>query len=444
MYVKSQYKQETVMNILIIGGTGELGQWFTRFFQRLNHEVTVWGKSGRIEIAEELGAAYARDLDAAISRSDIVVISVPIDVTEDTIRTVAPKMNRGSLLMDVTSIKKRPLAAMEAFAPDGVEAIGTHPMFGPSISGIRGQTVMITPSNRCERWLPVILDLFEGEGANVEIVDADTHDRVMAVVQGLTHFAYISIGSTLRSLDFDVSESRRFMSPVYEIMLDFVGRILGQNPHLYAMIQINNPSVAEVHEAFITECIRLSEMIREHSAQNFILLMKRAASHFGDTESALRRSDKLINAKIAEFEELVQSIGSERAVLHLHSGVTHVGIIAKVTPRTIVMREGVKSVELKIENIRLLNDSELYNWKLTNLRRFKRDISVILPDRSDPSVVRNVISTVDGVVGADVIDRYEPKQSATFRIEILEDCDPDDVETRAEKLLLGIGCVRRG
>ncbi|MEA1945639.1 MAG: prephenate dehydrogenase [Euryarchaeota archaeon] len=432
------------MNILIIGGTGELGQWFTRFFQRLNHEVTVWGRSGRTEIAEELGAEYAHDLDAAISRSDIVAILVPIDVTEDTIRKIAPKMNRGSLLMDMTSIKKKPLAAMEAFAPDGVEVIGTHPMFGPSISDIRGQTVMITPSNRCESWLPVILDLFEGEGASVEVVDADTHDQAMAVVQGLTHFAYISIGSTLENLDFDVSESRRFMSPVYEIMLDFVGRILGQNPHLYAMIQMNNPRVAEVHEAFIAECIRLSELVRENSVQDFIDLMKKAASHFGDTESALRRSDKLINSKIAEFEELVQSIGMQKAVLHLRSGVTHVGSIAKVTPRTIVMREGVRSVELKIENIRLLNDSGLYNWKLTNLRGFKRDISVILPDRADPSVVCDVISTIDGVVGAEVIDRYEPKQSATFRIEILGDCNPDEVETMAEELLSGIGCVRRG
>jgi len=202
------------MKILIIGGTGELGQWFTRFFQRLHHTVVVWGKSGKVEIAEALGAMYAHDLDAAIHESDIVVISVPIDVTEDTIEEIAPKMNRGSLLMDMTSIKKIPLDAMERCAPDGVEVIGTHPMFGPSIPDISGQTVMVTPSNRCERWLPILTDLFEREGANVEIVDADTHDRVMAVVQGLTHFAYLSIGSTLRSLDFEVSLSRRFMSPV--------------------------------------------------------------------------------------------------------------------------------------------------------------------------------------------------------------------------------------
>ena len=434
------------MKILIIGGTGELGQWFTRFFSRLGHEVAVRGRSGRVDIAQRLGARYAHDLDRAIRESDIVVISVPIDATEATIEEIAPKMVSGSLLMDMTSIKKSPLDAMERFAPDGVEVIGTHPMFGPSIPDIRGQTVMITPSSRCGRWLPAIIDLFEGEGANVEIVEAGMHDRVMAVVQGLTHFAYISIGSTFRSLDFEVSESRRFMSPVYEIMLDFVGRILGQNPHLYAMIQTNNPAVAEVREAFIAECVHLSELVSSNSVDEFYDLMKNAASHFGDTESALKRSDKLINAKIAEIEEMIRSIGCEKAVLHLRSGVTHVGIITKVTPRTVIMEEGRKSVELKIENIRLLSDSELYDWKLANLRRSERDISVILPDRADPSVVCGVITGMggDGVVGADVIDRYEPKRSATFRIEILGDHDPDEVESRIEAVLAGIGCVRRG
>ncbi len=432
------------MKILIIGGTGELGQWFTKFFQRLGNDVTVWGKSGKIEIAEALGANYAHDLDKVICESDVVVISVLIDVTEATIKEIAPKMTRGSLLMDVTSIKKIPLAAMERFAPDSVEVIGTHPMFGPSIPEIRGQTVIVTPSGRCERWLPIVVDLFEGEGANVEIVDADTHDRTMAVVQGLTHFAYLSIGSTFKSLGFGVSESRRFMSPVYEIMLDFVGRILGQNPNLYAMIQMKNPEVAEVHEAFISECTRLSGIIEENSLSEFTATMKSAASHFGDTESALRRSDKLINAKIAELEDLIRSIGSESAVMHLRSGVVHLGIITKVAPRTILMEEGRKTVELKIENIRLFTDSELHDWKLKNLHRLRRDISVVIPDNADASVLCDVVSKIDGVISADVIDRYEPRKSATFRIEILGDRDPDRVENGIEAVLTGVGCVRRG
>ncbi len=59
-------------------------------------------------------------------------------------------------------------------------------------------------------------------------------------------------------------------------------------------------------------------------------------------------------------------------------------------------------------------------------------------------MICDVISRCDGVVRADVIDRYEPRQSATFQVEILGDCDLDSVEGGIEAVLSGIGCVRRG
>jgi prephenate dehydrogenase len=52
-------------------------------------------------------------------------------------------------------------------------------------------------------------------------------------------------------------------------MLDFVGRILGQNPYLYAMIQMENPEVIKVHDAFLEECHNTSEMIKKHDLEGF-------------------------------------------------------------------------------------------------------------------------------------------------------------------------------
>ena len=228
------------MKILIIGGTGETGRWFAKFYKKHGFDVVLWGVNRRKDIAQELGVRFADDLDGEIETSDIVTISVPINITEKTIGDIAPKMRSGSLLMDITSIKKGPVEAMVKHAPAGVEVLGTHPMFGPSIPDIRGQTVIFTPiEGRSSRWLPIIRRLYEESGANIEVMDVARHDRMMAVVQGLTHFAYISIGSVFRELEFDVGDSRRFMSPMYEIMLDLVGRILAQNPYLYAIIQMN-------------------------------------------------------------------------------------------------------------------------------------------------------------------------------------------------------------
>ena len=437
------------MKMLIIGGTGETGQWFTRFFKEHGYEVTVWGSSHRIEVAEHMGVEFAYDLDNAISESDVVVISVPIDVTPKVIAETAPKMRAGSLLMDLTSLKVKPLEMMMKYAPEDVEILGTHPMFGPSIPSMHGQIVIMTPvHDRCEKWFPVIRSLFEESGANIEIIGAKEHDRFVSVVQGLTHYTYITIGTTFKKLDFNVNESRRFMSPVYEIMVDFVGRILDQNPYLYALIQMENPEVLKVHEAFSEECTILSKMVREHDMESFVQKMKAAAAHFGDTVSALRRSDKLINSKINDFDELVRSIGKECGLVHTYSGVIHVGTIEKVTPREIILLSGSRIISLKIENVSMLSDNDLREWKIKNLRCPGRDISVLIPVGSNPETLLGIIATDERIVAAEIIDIYagikgKKQLSVTYRIRIMGDESPNDVQDDIIRLMCGLGCELR-
>lgn len=292
-----------MVSILILGGTGQTGSWFARYFKEKGFDVAIWGPSGRVEVAESLGVRYAWEMMAEVKRSDIVLVSVLIDKTEEMIRQVAPHMRPGSLIMDVTSIKSEPVKAMAAYAAEGVEVLGTHPMFGPTMPGLRGQTIILTPGpGRTGKWLSVMQSLFQSDGAHVEVLDAEDHDQIMAVVQALTHFAYIGIGAALRALDFDVERSRRFMSPVYEIMLDFVGRILDQDPELYASIQ-KNPKATAVRQTFIAECMRLSEKADSGDNQGFKKIMAEAARHYGKTHEALVRSDGVINARIREKEK---------------------------------------------------------------------------------------------------------------------------------------------
>jgi len=435
------------MKMLIIGGTGDTGQWFVKFFQSRGFDVHVWGKNHRLDIAKKLNVPFAEYLDETIRTSDIVMISVPINRTEDMIAQTAPKMKSRSLLMDVTSIKMGAVAAMEKYTPGDVEFLGTHPMFGPGISDIRGQTVILTPTTRCKHWLPLIKKIYADSGAHIEIITPKEHDEIMRVVQGLTHFAYISIGTTLEAINFDVAKSRRFMSPVYEIMLDFVGRILAQNPYLYAMIQ-TNPQVNDLHDIYIAQCSQLSDLIKRGDVEGFVQKMKLAAVHFSNTESAQRRSDKLIHNKIVEYETLIQQTGRHCAVKHLYTNKIHTGTLTGVTPLTITLQKNKKRTTLKIENIKLLRDEEYLQWKKEHIPYVIKDISVYVPEGSNPNIIKQIIQQAypDIINNTEIIDTYQrqdrDKHSITYRIIMIAENHKQTMQQIAE-LLEGIGCTLR-
>jgi prephenate dehydrogenase len=412
-----------VLKAAIVGGYGEMGRWFERFLVERKIDVVLAGRSSNTRYADY----------------DLVIIAVPVDVTCDVIAQVAPQMKAGAVLFDITSVKTNPVKQMLISAPPSVELVSIHPLFGPSMPDMEGQTVIVTPV-RGERGKRILIDLFENAGAHVEELSAEEHDHVMSVIQGLTHFGYIATGATLEALRFDVKRSRRFMSPVYEIFIDFIGRILGQNPALYASIQMNTDR--SVREAFLTQCAALIDIINANDSAAFIATMKRAAKHFGDTEPALKRSNKLIMANIKEVEDFKRSIGSTRGLRNVYTGAVHIGVIKSASPRKIAVKEGSKDVILKTENVQLMSDEEVSRYRLARGKRY-RDFSAVFPPGVNPEIIARVLSTVDGVTAVSVIDHYAPQSSYTFRVSTYVDGDVERLHRDVTELLVGIGCKIR-
>lgn len=294
---------------LVVGGAGAMGRWCAGFLKQAGFEVAISSRGDASEAAEAMGVVQVPAEDAG--DFDIVVLSVPIDAIEGTAARVAPRMREGSLLMDLSSLKKGPMAAMLRHAPGGVEVIGAHPLFGPDTDTLSGRNVVLVPSDRSGRWLPIIRGQFENAGADVTIATAEEHDAKMAVVQGLTHFMYIAWGSALERLGVRQDELQAFQTPVYGITREMAGRVLSQSPELCALIQAGE-DVRAVRAAFLDACRDLSEKADSGDVQGLIDAFRSAAAHYGDTAGARVRSERLL--RLARETTLArEASGAERA-----------------------------------------------------------------------------------------------------------------------------------
>jgi len=268
------------ITIGIIGGTGKLGQWFKKFFEKNNCEVLIASRSTKLKPKE------------CAARCDVVVVCVPINVTVDVIKEIGPFVREDALLMDFTSLKKGPVEAMLKYSKAAV--IGTHPVFGPSVKTIKNQTVVLCPS-RPRKWLKWLRGILERNGALVRIITPEKHDKVMSIVQGIVHFSTISLAHALKNLGIDVHESLHYTSPIYKVRMDMVGRLLNQDPCLYADIEILNPENKKAIAEYMKSSKKLMDIIKKQDKEGFVKFFKEGAEFLGDfKEEATEYSDYLI------------------------------------------------------------------------------------------------------------------------------------------------------
>jgi prephenate dehydrogenase len=123
-----------------------------------------------------------------VARQDIVLLALPFRHLQSVAREIAPHLRPGSIVVDVCSIKTKPLSILEEELPPTINIIGMHPLFGPQSSrdGIKGLRIALCPVRGSKG---PIVERFLRRELELEVIrmTAEQHDRQMAYVQGLTH-----------------------------------------------------------------------------------------------------------------------------------------------------------------------------------------------------------------------------------------------------------------
>jgi len=269
-----------IRKIVIVGGKGKLGALFGRYLTLSGYTV------------QALGSQDWAQAETILAGADVVIVSVPIVKTVETIERLKPYLTENMLLTDLTSVKRAPLAKMLEVHRGAV--VGLHPMFGPDIASMAKQVVVCCEGRDAARyqWL---LDQIRIWGATIYQADAAEHDRSMTYVQALRHFATFANGLHLSKQPVQLSQLLALSSPIYRLELAMIGRLFAQDGALYADIIMDKPENLAVIESLQQSYAESLAFFENGDKQGFIDCFNRVRQWFGDySQQFLNESRQLL------------------------------------------------------------------------------------------------------------------------------------------------------
>jgi prephenate dehydrogenase len=141
-------------------------------------------------------------------------LCVPISTIAANLKRIAPLLKKGTVVIDVCSVKVQPVEWMTTHLPDFVSILPTHPMFGPdsAATSLMGRKIVLCKG----RITPQVYAKIKGwlESKNLVIIEttAEDHDRKIAKSLSLTHFVGRSLAQWgAVELDIDTEGYNRLM-----------------------------------------------------------------------------------------------------------------------------------------------------------------------------------------------------------------------------------------
>ena len=269
-YPLSAFNEPGIETIGILGGTGQMGQWFRKFLGEARYNVLISGRRTSLTYQQ------------CIEQSDVVIINVPIRNTVDVIHDVGRYFRPGQLIADNTSIKTQPVEAMLAAVPEGVEVLGMHTIFGPRVESLRHQNIVFTRTSASGPRATEFEDIFYKHGATITYTTPQYHDKQMAFHQNLEHFTKIALAQVLHTHFSDPTEMDYYSSPNSRTSLAIMGRILRADPDLYSEIQSYNLQGPTMLKAYLDVVQTLAQALIDGNVDAFTRSMTASAGALGE------------------------------------------------------------------------------------------------------------------------------------------------------------------
>jgi prephenate dehydrogenase len=253
------------MPTVAVVGLGLMGSSFALALKQARPEVVIVGSdtdSTTLRKALDRGVVASASTDTSVvDMAEVVVVGAPIGAIRDVFAQLAGR-TQGKFVTDMASTK---VSVMEWASAAGIDLVGGHPMCGKETSGIAAADALLF---RNAPWVltrpdPVVTELVQAVGAHPIVMDAETHDRLVA---GVSHAAFLlSVGYVLAlSRRSDWPEASRLAASGFGDM----SRLAAGDPELYAGVaRTNRAHLLEQLDAISAELARLRRHLEADDAR---------------------------------------------------------------------------------------------------------------------------------------------------------------------------------
>ena len=209
------------------------------------------------------------NLREAVKDSDLIVLGVPVGAMESIVSEITPFLKSGTIITDVGSVKKHLIDSILPILPSDVYFVPGHPIAGTEKSGpeggfaelFNGRWCILTPNkNTSQVALEKVKFIWEQAGMQIATMDAEYHDRVLAITSHIPHLVAFSIVGTVTELEDQLkTEVIKYSAGGFR---DFT-RIAASDPIMWRDVFLNNSeAVLEMLGRFIEDLTALQKSIR--------------------------------------------------------------------------------------------------------------------------------------------------------------------------------------
>ena len=231
----------------------------------------------------KIATFVCNNIHDAIKDVDLVILAVPVGSMKSVAIQISPSLKKGVIITDTGSTKSSVINDVTPFLPNNVYFIPSHPLAGTEYSGPESGFSSLF-ENRY--WLIVykkdtdqtkkLATFFKNLGSIVEIVDAEYHDKILAITSHLPHLIAYTIVGTASDLETDLkNDVIKFSASGFR---DFT-RIAASDPIMWRDIFLNNSkAVLEMLQRFNEDLSDLQKAIRKKESQKLHSFFSRTRS----------------------------------------------------------------------------------------------------------------------------------------------------------------------